>query len=60
MRKKNLLNICFFTHQKVWINGNNVGGHSGGHLPFEMEISQYVEFSRENNIVVAVNNTLTP
>ena len=50
----------FFHPQKVWINGNNVGGHSGGHLPFEMEISQYVEFSRENNIVVAVNNTLTP
>ena len=45
---------------QVWINGNSVGGHSGGHLPFEMEIGSFLNFDHENFIVVAVNNTLTP
>ena len=45
---------------KIWINGNEVGNHFGGHLPFEMEISQYLDYSHENTVIVAVNNTLTP
>lgn len=45
---------------RVWINGDDVGGHEGGHLPFEMDISQHLLYWKENTITVAINNTLTP
>ena len=45
---------------QVWLNGQEVGLHSGGHLPFEWDISSHLHYSRENTISVAVNNTLTP
>ena len=44
----------------VWINGKDVGQHSGGHLPFEMDISDFLDFQHENFLTVAINNTLTP
>ncbi|CAF1366014.1 unnamed protein product [Didymodactylos carnosus] len=45
----------------VWINGQQVMTHEGGHLPFECDIRPYIE--QENvpiRLTVAVNNTLTP
>ncbi len=45
---------------RVWINGREVGDHSGGHLPFEIELGHVLDFRKENNITVALNNTLTP
>ena len=32
--------------------------HSGGHLPFEAEVSDFLNDSGSNRITVAVNNTL--
>ncbi len=47
----------------VWVNGQSAVNHSGGHLPFEVDITsfipQVVSYSKVR-IVVAVNNTLTP
>jgi len=43
----------------VYINGKPVVSHSGGHLPFEVDVSDAVSFSDNNRITVAVNNTLT-
>jgi beta-glucuronidase len=40
----------------VWLNGEELGLHNGGHLPFEFQVS----FQSEMRITVAVNNTLTP
>ena len=34
--------------------------HSGGHLPFECEVSRVLTSSGVNRLTVAVNNTLTP
>ena len=34
--------------------------HSGGHLPFESDISDSLDYGMKNRITVAVNNTLTP
>jgi len=34
--------------------------HEIGHLPFLQEITQYLEFSKQNRITVAVDNTLLP
>ena len=35
------------------------GFHESGHLPFEFDISKLVNADPPNNLVVAVNNTLT-
>ncbi|XP_023331589.1 beta-glucuronidase [Eurytemora carolleeae] len=43
----------------VYVNGRHVGSHSGGHLPFSFNLSAVLNFSQENWITVAVNNTLT-
>ncbi|VDO36103.1 unnamed protein product [Onchocerca flexuosa] len=43
----------------VFINKKIVGIHVGGHLPFEIDITNHVLFDDENRLTVAVNNTLT-
>ena len=43
----------------VWLNGEFVTEHSGGHLPFQAEVSGVLKFSAQNLLTVAVNNTLT-
>ncbi|XP_071495479.1 beta-glucuronidase-like [Diadema antillarum] len=44
----------------VWVNSQEVTRHSGGHLPFEAEVTPYIQFETPNRVTVAVNNTLTP
>ncbi len=34
--------------------------HEGGHLPFESDVSETIDFGKLNRITIAVNNTLTP
>ena len=34
--------------------------HSGGHLPFETDVTSLLSFGEINRITAAVNNTLTP
>ncbi|VDP23480.1 unnamed protein product, partial [Onchocerca flexuosa] len=43
----------------VFINDKIIGIHVGGHLPFEIDITNHVLFDDENRLTVAVNNTLT-
>ena len=45
---------------KVYINGREVGSHSGGHLPFSFEINDYVRWGEDNTIAIAVENHLMP
>lgn len=33
--------------------------HTGGHLPFETDVTSYLDFSKLNLITVALNNTLS-
>jgi beta-glucuronidase len=43
----------------IWINGENIGVHEGGHLPFEFDISD--KLNKEDNIlVVRVDGRLSP
>lgn len=42
-----------------FINDRIVGIHVGGHLPFEIDITNHVLFDNENRLTVAVNNTMT-
>ena len=38
--------------------GNQVARHEFGHLPFEAEITQFVNFGKENRITVLCDNVL--
>lgn len=43
---------------EVWINGKSVTYHEMGHLPFEVDITEYVSYNTSNLLTVAVDNTL--
>lgn len=44
---------------EVYLNGHYVGRHEGGYLPFEFDITEYVQ--REKNVLlVKVKDTLSP
>ena len=47
----------------VWVNGHPAVNHSGGHLPFEADITPFIpsdtQYSKVH-VVVSVKNTLTP
>jgi beta-glucuronidase len=42
---------------EVWLNGTRLGGHEGGHLPFEFEITPHVR-AEGNVLVVRVDGEL--
>ena len=44
----------------VWVNGQKVGEHEGGHLPFAFDITDVVMFDSENTIAIQVENHLKP
>lgn len=46
-------------HAVVWMNGEQVGEHAGGHLPFQLEVTSVLNYGYSNTLTVAVNNTLT-
>jgi hypothetical protein len=39
---------------RVWVNSQAVGSHRGGYDPFTFEITDHVQFDKENELVVAV------
>jgi beta-glucuronidase len=43
----------------VWLNGQHLGQHEGGHLPFVFEISDHLQ-DEENVLVVRVDGSLAP
>lgn len=44
---------------RVYVNGNEVGSHEGGHLPFAFEISDFIQWDAENTFAISVENHLT-
>jgi len=38
----------------VWVNKNKIGTHQGGYTPFSFEISGFIDFEQENELVVEV------
>ncbi|HWQ11736.1 MAG TPA: beta-glucuronidase [Roseiflexaceae bacterium] len=44
----------------VYVNGQRVGGHEGGHLPFAFEITGLIHWGAENIIAISVENELRP
>jgi beta-glucuronidase len=49
---------CYFG--TVYVNGQEVGSHEGGHLPFAFDITDHVKWSAENVIAISVENELIP
>lgn len=43
----------------VYVNGKHAVNHTGGHLPFEADVSALLKAGMENHISVAVNNELS-
>ncbi|MDZ7318551.1 MAG: beta-glucuronidase [candidate division KSB1 bacterium] len=46
-------------HARVWLNGEFLGEHFGGYLPFEFDMSAHIKKNQPNLLVVSVDNTLT-
>lgn len=42
----------------VWVNGNLVVRHAFGHLPFEAEITNFINYGSENRVTVLCDNVL--
>jgi beta-glucuronidase len=45
---------------KLWINGQLVGMHEGGHLPFAFEIGSFMKWGTPNRISIQIENNLKP
>ncbi|MCR4765249.1 MAG: beta-glucuronidase [Bacteroidaceae bacterium] len=44
---------------KVWINGQLLGQHEGGHLPFAFAVTDKVKWGEKNRITIMVENKLS-
>ena len=44
----------------VYVNGEKVGAHEGGHLPFAFEITDTIRWEAPNVIAISVENHLKP
>lgn len=45
-------------HAVMWVNGHEVTRHKGGYLPFEAEVTQFINWGEKNRVTLAVNNIL--
>ena len=55
-----LIRFAAATHRAtVYLNGEEVGRHEGGFLPFAVDITESVHLGKDNRLVVCVNNELT-
>ena len=41
---------------EVWINGKSIAKHTGGYLPFSIDISKEIIYGKQNRIVVKTDN----
>lgn len=40
----------------LWINEKYVGNHEGGFTPFAFDVTNYIDFTKENMIIIRVDN----
>jgi len=48
------------TAAKVWHNGTYLGEHQGGYTPFSFEVTQTLDFDKENVLSVEIDSTEPP
>lgn len=57
--KRVVLRVGSASHKAiVWVNGKEVIRHKGGFLPFEADVTNSINFGKENRITLCVNNVL--
>ncbi|PUU94445.1 sugar-binding domain-containing protein [Halanaerobium sp.] len=57
-QQKVILNFAAVDYlTKVWINGSFAGSHAGGYDSFAFDISDFINYQGENNIVVKVEDS---
>jgi beta-glucuronidase len=44
----------------VWLNGQRIGSHEGGHLPFAYDVTPHVVWDSPNVLALSVENIQTP
>lgn len=45
---------------EVWLNGNYVGKHEGGYLPFELDLTDYLnESGQSNHLSICIDSSIT-
>ncbi|WP_324720314.1 beta-galactosidase GalB [Salinimicrobium sp. HB62] len=49
-----------YQDSEVWINGNFLGRRPNGYIGFEYDLSQYLNYGGENELLVKVNNADQP
>ncbi|MEH7113074.1 beta-glucuronidase [Neobacillus niacini] len=47
-------------YSRVWFNGNLVGEHEGGHLPFSIDITEFIDWDGPNKIIISVDVRIKP
>lgn len=58
--KEVILRFAAVTHRcTVYLNGQEVGQHEGGFLPFEIDLTKYAHLDEDNRLTVKVSNTLS-
>jgi beta-glucuronidase len=45
-------------HAKIWINGNYICEHTGGFIPINLEITDFINDNAENRLTIRINNIL--
>ncbi|WP_042454144.1 beta-glucuronidase [Neobacillus dielmonensis] len=44
----------------VWFNGKLVGEHEGGHLPFQFDVTNFIDWNGPNRVTIAVDVRIKP
>ena len=45
---------------KVWVNGQAVGMHEGGFVPFAFDVTSFINWNGSNRISIQVENSIKP
>lgn len=45
---------------EVWFNGEKIGGHHYAYTPFKIDLTDHIDFDKENSIAVRVDNSHQP
>lgn len=45
---------------ELWLDGQYLGSHQGGYVPFEFEITDYISFAEEMELVIRVDDKRRP
>jgi beta-galactosidase len=63
-RRKN--DVCYIEFEgamqlaDIWVNGKHVMQHAGGYTPFVIELTNFIKYGEENEILVRLDNRNNP